>query len=452
MAAVVPHERVASDFCAALPRALALLVFARLPVHVRARCALVCRAWRDAVAERSLWTRLDLSYTSSMPRARMTPEFLHGAAARAGGALQALVLPVILGDAYGPDINDQALLAVLAANAELRELTHPNSLSCAQIEAVLRAAPQLRVFNTRPSCSAPDAAHILGNEPPFGVLRATHVSVKMRGDDGGNNATVNGEAAVIAVAARAAAHEWVEHASFSNAPLHTSAALDAVVDAALAGRFTSLTFFQCSLVPAAAPALARLLGSRSLTHLGVYGIGEPLLDGPGAALLCSALQNNSTLKCFTLSECRLFDDVAIAVLLLRTVTQQHVLSSLHICDNPVGAADQALVGRLLGELVASATALRCLEVSWCGLSDDGLGPLMDALPQNTQLEELRCYSEDLLSEAFVNTRLAPAVRANTSLRELFLTTPSDEGVPGYAVMLELQQLVEARNDYGEEDD
>jgi hypothetical protein len=444
MAAVVPHERVASDFCAALPRALALLVFARLPVHERARCALVCRAWRDVVAERSLWTRLDLSWMCGVPARALA--FLPGAAARAGGALQALMLPF-----FQPDIDDQALLAVLAANAaELRELTHPNSLNCAQIEAVLRAAPHLRVFTTHPSCSAPDAVRILGNEPPFVALRATDVSVNMRGDDDGGNAADNTEAAVFAVAERAAAHEWLECITFLNAPLRTPAVLDAVVDAALAGRFYSLTLLGCALSPAVAPALARLLGSHALDTLAIDNYETQLLDAPAAALLCSALQNNSTLVYLMLCNCDLFADAAMAVLLLRTVTQHPVLSHFDVSNNPVGAEDQALVGRAFGELVANAAALSHLQMSFCDLSDDGLGPLMDALPQNTQLEELRCYAEDLLSEAFVNTRLAPAVRANTSLRELFLTVPPQEGAPRHAVMFELQQLVAARNDDGED--
>ncbi len=56
-------------------------------------------------------------------------------------------------------------------------------------------------------------------------------------------------------------------------------------------------------------------------------------------------------------------------------------------------------------------------MSSCNLDDAGLGPLFDALPTNTHLRKLDC-SENAMSDAFVRERLLPAVRANSSLREL----------------------------------
>ncbi len=52
----------------AAARGLALLqsVLARLPVDARARACVVCRAWNAALAERSLWARLDLSLASGV--------------------------------------------------------------------------------------------------------------------------------------------------------------------------------------------------------------------------------------------------------------------------------------------------------------------------------------------------------------------------------------------------
>ncbi len=56
-------------------------------------------------------------------------------------------------------------------------------------------------------------------------------------------------------------------------------------------------------------------------------------------------------------------------------------------------------------------------MSYCALRDAGLGPLFDALPANAHLRTLRFrYSQ--LSDAFARERLLPAVRANSSLREL----------------------------------
>jgi hypothetical protein len=46
-----------------------------------------------------------------------------------------------------------------------------------------------------------------------------------------------------------------------------------------------------------------------------------------------------------------------------------------------------------------------------------MNPLVDALAHNTHLRTLHCGYNDL-DNAYVRVRLAPAVRANTSLREL----------------------------------
>jgi hypothetical protein len=50
----------------ALPLALLQSVLARLPVDARARACVVWRDWNAALAERSLWTRLDLSSASGV--------------------------------------------------------------------------------------------------------------------------------------------------------------------------------------------------------------------------------------------------------------------------------------------------------------------------------------------------------------------------------------------------
>jgi hypothetical protein len=75
---------------ASLPRALLCEVFARTPVDVRALCACVCRAWHDALLERSLWTRLDLSPAGGVAYERVTDALFRGAAAKARGGLTAL--------------------------------------------------------------------------------------------------------------------------------------------------------------------------------------------------------------------------------------------------------------------------------------------------------------------------------------------------------------------------
>jgi hypothetical protein len=94
----------------ALPPALVLVLFSLLPVDARARCAAVCRAWRAALLDPSLWQHLDLSASSGVSR-RMTEALMQAAAACAGGTL--LTLDVSGCVAVSP----AALLAVVTANA-----------------------------------------------------------------------------------------------------------------------------------------------------------------------------------------------------------------------------------------------------------------------------------------------------------------------------------------------
>jgi hypothetical protein len=106
----------------------------------------------------------------------------------------------------------------------------------------------------------------------------------------------------------------------------------------------------------------------------------------------------------------------------------------------VPAEHQAAAGAALGALVAAnAPALHELDVSWSELADAGLGPLVDALPRNTHLRTLNLSDGDGqgMSEAFVRDRLLPAVRANSSLREL------DTGLD-WESALEAEELVRQR--------
>ena len=77
---------VAATF-ASLPLPLAQRVFLALPPDARGRACCVCRAWRDALADPALWTRLDMSNVPSNDRSGRFVRMLKGAAGRAGGQL-----------------------------------------------------------------------------------------------------------------------------------------------------------------------------------------------------------------------------------------------------------------------------------------------------------------------------------------------------------------------------
>jgi hypothetical protein len=408
-AAAAEHATTA---LAQLPLSVVLHIFSLLPVDCRLRCSEVCRGWRSVLLEHSLWTRLDLSRESGV-RAREGARhgaldgLLRCAAARAGGGLMSLQVNTHL-------LTHAPLLEVVAANAgSLHELhVHGDEpyagLTPDEVEALCGAAPLLRTFATDLYCDDTDAEaarRALRNEAPFGPLRVGHLLANIYDKD---------EAGVIAFAADVAAHASLSGLDLEDASLDTPAALDAVVDAALARRLHTVEFCSCGLSPASAPTLTRLLACDALTTLACWGT---LMDVSAARVLAAALRANSTLTSLTLNNVGVFDDTAAAAVLLGALMGHASLRVLKLHDNQTATADQAAVGALLGALIAAnVPALTHLDVCECGLRDDGLRPLFEALPVNTHLRTLQCAGNGI-SDAFADA-LLPAVRANTSLREL----------------------------------
>ncbi len=414
-----------------LPPPLILRIFGLLPVDCRLRCAEVCRGWRSVLAERSAWTRLDVSLASGMyPMGRPLSALLRCASARAGGALQSLRV-----DTHVVDVHEAALLEMLAANAgALRELRvirgrHDSWLRLPTVETLLRAAPQVRVLTADGlACDDAEAARrALRNEAPFAPLRVTTMAVVLQRAD---------DAAVADVAADVAAHPSLTGLTLVQAPLHLPGVLDAVISVALARRLRSVSLQHCHPSPTFAPALARLLSSDALTRLELCAGGA--LDVPAARVLAAALRANATLTSLTLDNVSVWHEPAATAELLGALTGHASLRSLRLHDEAMDAAEQAVVGTALGALVAAnAPALTELDVVRVyGLGDAAVRPVLNALPSNTRLRTL-CYAVCDVSDAFAASVLLPAVRANTSLREL------DLGWHG-AAMLEVDRITSTR--------
>jgi hypothetical protein len=369
----------------------------------------VCRGWRSVLLERSLWTRLEVSRASGVrvhegADRGVLDSLLRCAAARSGGGLHSLQVDT-------EHVTHAALMDVVAANAgALREL-HACSdkpyrgVVANQVEALCDAAPLLRTFTTdvygTSDMGVQAVRRALRNEAPFGALRVGRLGVYLDDED---------EAGVIAFAADVAAHTWLTGLKLREALLNTPAALDAVVDAAR--RLQLVTLYDCHLSPASVPALARLLSHDALTELELCWVDVQLLDVPAAAVLAAALRANATLTSLALNNACVFDDPAAGAELLGALTGHASLQVLSVLDNHVQAAGQAAAGAALGALVAAnAPSLTHLNVSYCDLGDDGLRPLLEALPRNTYLRKLDC-AFNFMSEAFMADVLLPAVRAN----------------------------------------
>jgi hypothetical protein len=382
-----PRAAPPATTIASLPHALLARVLARLPVDARLRCSEVCRGWRHMLAtERVLWTALDLSPSSGVA-CRVTDALLRTATSKAGGTLTTL-------DVCGfNDISHEALLAVVTANAasvlELRMSGTFHAESCAQAEALLRAAPRLRVLVEDMQCGdVGQATHLLlHNAGVFQRLCLRALDVNAEGADG--------TALRAFAAALAAFASPLVFLHLADAPLGALDVLDAVVDAALTNRLASVQFSECGLSPASAPSLARLLGGGALTslHLDCYGV--PLLDAPAAALLGGALRTHRTFETLELSGADLWRDAGAAATLMSSLVAHPSLRAVIASENAVPPAHAACAGAALFALVAAnAPALQRLHVSHWQLGDEGLAPLFDALPRNTHLRSLYCLDNE----------------------------------------------------------
>jgi hypothetical protein len=434
-------ERAAGAF-AALPYALFLRVLAALPADARAQAARVCRAWRAAVAERSLWRQLDLTPQSGVT-CKVTDAALRALAARAGGQMDTLRLPSCA------EVLLSVLAAVAAANAAtlrvIAALPRPNHRSTNSwtvwrvdtCEALLRAAPSLQCLMVGMECGSAEAHRMLRNEPPFGPLRIHTLDVQFDEEAG--------DAELVALAADLAAHESLTDVVIMGpAPLLSAATATAVVDAALSLRLQSVTLLQCGLSPAWAPALARLLGSTALETLRLGAEDGPLLDLPTATLVAPALRASRSLTGLYLHNSALFEDAAAAAALLGALTAHPRLRQLAVTESPYPEFSvRPAAGALLGALLAADSALERLFLAGCELGDAALRPLVNALPRNARLRELDIKNNGM-SDAFARERLLPAVRANRSLRKLVVVDEQEGRAPPYTGH-EAVALVDARS-------
>jgi hypothetical protein len=389
-----------------LPLPLVLHIFGLLPVDARARASCVCCGWCTTLLDVSLWTRLDLSPSSGV-RVRVTDTVLASAAAKARGQLAALDV-----SGCGVVTFDALLAVVQVSGGTLRELCVGvcATLNAGRVSRLLEAAPQLAVCHADVlgGNGFADACRMLRNEAPFQPLRLRVLHVSF-GDFGAD------EASVLALASDLASHASLKRMDLRYGGLDTLVALDAVVDAALARQMTSLQLWACRLSPASAPVLARLLCGGTLTKLSVGQLPQ-LLDAPSAALLGDALRANSTLTSLTL-HVNFWRDTGAGIALLNALTAHVSLRNLNLSNNAVLAAG-AVAAAAYGALVAAnAPALTELDVSHGELGDEGLRPLLEALPHNTHLRMLG-ISNNGMNAAFARDVLLPAVRANTSLRQL----------------------------------
>lgn len=318
-------------------------------------------------------------------------------------------------------IND--LVAVVAANARtLQELSVPHSplvgahrgayVEAPHVAQLLRAAPGLRLLECNLLCDGPEVLQILQNEPPYGPLRLTGLTI------GNGDLQHNPPADWLAVAAALATHRAIESVSVWNRiwPRAVDEA-DALVDALIA---LPLLHYVCIDSTPQAHALARLLCRRMLTDLSVGGNdGNALLFPRESAIrLCIALDINTQLGSLYVGEARFWHDIDMALCFLRVLAMHPTLHSFSLVDNAVPPQDAAAAGAALGEMVARMPSLHKLDITRTSLRNTGLLPFLNALPDARCLRVLWCPA-NRMSNALARDCLLPAVMACAPLRELW---------------------------------
>ena len=427
-----------------LPQPLLCAILALLPVDERLRAAEVCRAWSEASRERRVWARVDLSSATGGLSRDAESALLRSAAARSAGFVEKLFLDSKQYDYWRQDVDNM----VTANAASLRELhvdkcgdhdLHETTLTPGEVEALVRSAPHLRVLDAAvrvKRCS--EALPVLRKEGLFAPLDVCKLEFWLDDDAPRDDATV-GRSLLSALGGHAPLRGLRFWHAFG---LDTADGLDAVVDLALAHRFATLELGFCDLVPACVPALARLLGSTSLrtlilNHGRVQNDALAFLDGPSALLFAAALRANCTLHELTVSCACVWEDEDVATALIGAVMAHPSLRVLDLSDNTVPHDALNFATSLLAAL-AAADGLQTLKLRHSDLTDETLRQLAGALPRAMRLQMLELagnhFSDDCVRDA-----LLPAVRANTSLRELNL-----EGSCSLDAAAEVERVLEAR--------
>jgi hypothetical protein len=421
------HESAAMQL-EALPHECQLLIFLALPPDERARCCVVRRSWNALLAHSDFWKVLDLSPATSGLVRSATEALLRGAAARARGALVKL-------DASGSDWKMlRALPEIAAANAAtlLDVRVHRGDgwpfHGCHIVEAILTAAPNVRLFEAEVVCSLgmTDARRMLRGAPPFQPLRLRRVHVSPHMSDGA-------DATWWALIESLAGHASLKDVELLGTPLDTAPGfLDALVDAALACRWSRVALSAYSIpyfTPACAPALSRLLrDGDAFTTLELRGPAVPpgnILDVSAAALLSAALRSNRMLTSLALTGMHIWHDPDAAAELLGALTAHPSVRRLDLNRNTAMRVSAQAASAVAEIIAANAPALKVLDMSCWDLGETAFGRVVDALPSNTHLRELNMWGNGM-GMRFMRNRLQPALDANTSLRKLTITPDTDD--------------------------
>ncbi len=367
----------AGELAASLPAEVLLLIFSRLPVDGRLCAAGVCRAWRAASRDASLYATVDLTPRTSGLARPACDGLLRCVSARAVGALTSL-------DVRGCEaLTYRALLAVVRAHSSTLATLRAGQLligaapggnaahfaapiDAFRLEALLRGgAPALtRLDASALASTVAEASRLLeAVEAPLAPLRVHTLHFVVDAPVADDDACTRFFAALVRAAPLDALHTPVRTL------LRGTVRAEAFVDAALAARLRSLTVDHDEHTRVAElllPPLARLLRGGTLTALALHRSGD-VMSEEAPAVFVDALRDSTSLRRLALHHTGVCKSPAAAAALLGALTGHASLASLTLSDSSGNfpASLTADVDAALAALLdAPSAALTHLDVPW----------------------------------------------------------------------------------------
>ena len=276
----------------ALPRSLALVIFARLPVDTRMRCSEVSRAWRALLADTSLWRHLNVSTSSGCTH--FSEALFRAAIAKAGGQLRVLDV-----NGRGGELTIPTLLEALASNAatlEVLDARFPTPTPVDEVQDILEAAPfalcQLRIV-----ADAEQARRYVCNEPPYDRLLLHTLIVTGAGQ-------LDSLESLEAFCSDLIEHPCLKSVIIHQASLGTAAAMRLLVSAAIALRLPGLGFVRCGCTRACVPELTRLVSAGEVIALVLHNYDVELFEaGADTDQFCAAVRASTSLTRLDFDHC-----------------------------------------------------------------------------------------------------------------------------------------------------
>jgi hypothetical protein len=185
-------EEPSRDLVELLPRDASWRVFSFVPVDERLLLNTVCRSWRAAVREPSVWRELDFSRSTR----HVTEEMIHAALRYARGQLRVL-------DVSETHLPFEALLEIARINVVLHTLRlcacGDSLLQASQVDALLAVAPRLQTLQCIVKGEPQEMLPLLRKERQYESLIITRAVIM------GSNENAPAEVDVLPLAAAAAA-------------------------------------------------------------------------------------------------------------------------------------------------------------------------------------------------------------------------------------------------------